>query len=87
MFLLQIYKRFHYLCAVFDIKATLFAAVAQLVEHQLPKLRVTGSNPACRSSENQIVTCWLSDFFVYICYKIYQLFAVIIGVLTILVCK
>ena len=26
-----------------------FAAVAQSVEHQLPKLRVTGSNPACRS--------------------------------------
>ena len=26
------------------------AAVAQLVEHQLPKLRVTGSNPACRST-------------------------------------
>ena len=25
------------------------AAVAQLVEHQLPKLRVAGSNPVCRS--------------------------------------
>ena len=31
------------------------AAVAQLVEHQLPKLRVTGSNPACRSTGSQIV--------------------------------
>ena len=28
------------------------AAVAQLVEHQLPKLRVAGSNPVCRSKEN-----------------------------------
>ena len=26
------------------------AAVAQLVEHQLPKLRVAGSNPVCRST-------------------------------------
>ncbi len=25
------------------------AAVAQLVEHQLPKLRVVGSSPICRS--------------------------------------
>ncbi len=28
------------------------AAVAQLVEHQLPKLRVAGSNPVCRSQQN-----------------------------------
>jgi hypothetical protein len=27
-----------------------YAAVAQLVEHQLPKLRVVGSSPICRSS-------------------------------------
>ena len=27
-------------------------AIAQLVEHQLPKLRVAGSNPVCRSKEN-----------------------------------
>jgi hypothetical protein len=27
-----------------------YAAVAQLVEHQLPKLRVTSSSLACRSS-------------------------------------
>ena len=39
-------------------KAEMNAAVAQLVEHQLPKLRVTGSSPACRSapSENQAAT-------------------------------
>ena len=28
------------------------AAVAQLVEHQLPKLRVAGSSPVCRSVKN-----------------------------------
>ena len=28
------------------------AEVAQSVEHQLPKLRVAGSNPVCRSKEN-----------------------------------
>ena len=34
------------------------AAVAQLVEHQLPKLRVAGSSPVCRSSESlQIALC------------------------------
>lgn len=27
------------------------AVVAQLVEHQLPKLRVAGSSPVCRSCE------------------------------------
>jgi hypothetical protein len=27
-----------------------FAGIAQLVEHQLPKLRVAGSNPVSRSS-------------------------------------
>ena len=26
-----------------------YAAIAQLVEHSLPKPEVTGSNPACRS--------------------------------------
>ena len=29
-----------------------YAAVAQLVEHQLPKLRVAGSSPVCRSCMN-----------------------------------
>ena len=28
------------------------AAVAQLVEHQLPKLRVAGSSPVCRSQRS-----------------------------------
>ena len=32
------------------------AEIAQLVEHQLPKLRAAGSNPVFRSLENQIVT-------------------------------
>ena len=37
--------------------------VAQLVEHQLPKLRVAGSNPVFRSYENQVVIArFLSDF-------------------------
>ncbi len=40
-----------------------YAAVAQLVEHQLPKLRVAGSSPVCRSFGNQIVIeRFLSDF-------------------------
>ena len=39
-----------------SIFATAFANVAQLVEHQLPKLRVAGSNPVIRSrAENQQV--------------------------------
>ncbi len=35
--------------APFAAPATFNAAVAQSVEHQLPKLRVAGSNPVCRS--------------------------------------
>ena len=27
----------------------IYATIAQLVEHQLPKLRVAGSSPVCRS--------------------------------------
>ena len=34
---------------VFRTKETIFAEVAQLVEHQLPKLRVAGSSPVFRS--------------------------------------
>ena len=30
------------------------AAVAQLVEHQLPKLRVAGSNPVYRSKDKRL---------------------------------
>ena len=32
-----------------EIPPNLFAVVAQLVEHQLPKLRVAGSSPVYRS--------------------------------------
>ena len=48
---------------VFQSLGTKFAEVAQLVEHQLPKLRVAGSSPVFRSTENQIVIeRFLSDF-------------------------
>ena len=40
-------KNIYYFCFRFRD-----AAVAQLVEHQLPKLRVAGSSPVCRSKEN-----------------------------------
>ena len=51
-------KNIYYFCFRFRD-----AAVAQLVEHQLPKLRVAGSNPVCRSAGNQIVIKrFLSDF-------------------------
>ena len=39
------------------------AEVAQLVEHQLPKLRVAGSSPVFRSSESQAVTIKSNCFF------------------------
>lgn len=32
-----------------------FAAVAQLVERQLPKLQVAGSRPVCRSSKREVL--------------------------------
>ena len=37
-------------CTFAAIKERNHAAVAQLVEHQLPKLRVAGSSPVCRST-------------------------------------
>ena len=37
------------ICKIYITFAHGNAAVAQLVEHQLPKLRVAGSNPVCRS--------------------------------------
>lgn len=43
-----------------------FAAVAQLVEHQLPKLRVAGSSPVCRSVENSDSQDKLLEFFLFI---------------------
>ena len=36
--------------------STKFAVVAQLVEHQLPKLRVAGSNPVYRSNQALVQT-------------------------------
>lgn len=35
--------------APYKASKTPYATVAQLVEHQLPKLRVAGSSPVCRS--------------------------------------
>lgn len=35
----------------------MYAVVAQLVEHWLPKPRVTGSSPAYRSGLHQMVLC------------------------------
>ena len=37
------------ICKIYITFAHGNAAVAQLVEHQLPKLRVAGSSPVCRS--------------------------------------
>ena len=41
-----------------------FAVVAQLVEHQLPKLRATGSSPAYRSKKGVII-CLIAPFVVF----------------------
>ncbi len=35
--------------SLFECLIEWYAAIAQLVEHSLPKPEVTGSNPACRS--------------------------------------
>jgi hypothetical protein len=47
----------------FIIFATLyysFAGIAQLVEHQLPKLRAAGSNPVSRSNNKKaVITAFL----------------------------
>ena len=50
-----------YFCAP---KAEANAAVAQLVEHQLPKLRVAGSSPVCRSWKRGFL---MTDF-LFFCY-------------------
>ena len=56
-----------YFCAP---KAEANAAVAQLVEHQLPKLRVAGSSPVCRSWKKRIsddrfpLFCYIQAFMV-----------------------
>ena len=62
-FVFSFLKDFITFADVFRTKETEPAAIAQLVEHQLPKLRVTSSSLACRSLENQIVIArFLSDF-------------------------
>ena len=38
--------------------ADIFAAVAQLVEHRLPKPRVAGSSPVCRSTNFRSEDSW-----------------------------
>ena len=50
------------------------AAVAQLVEHQRPKLRVAGSSPVCRSKESSdSISCW--GFFLFSCQEGVPLFS------------
>ena len=62
-FVFSFLKDFITFADVFRMKGKTSAEVAQLVEHQLPKLRVTSSSLACRSLENQIVIArFLSDF-------------------------
>ena len=62
-FVFSFLKDFITFADVFRIKGKKSAEVAQLVEHQLPKLRVTSSSLACRSLENQVVIArFLSDF-------------------------
>ena len=48
-FVFSFLKDFITFADVFRIKGKKSAEVAQLVEHQLPKLRVAGSSPVCRS--------------------------------------
>ena len=62
-FVFSFLKDFITFADVFRIKGKTSAEVAQLVEHQLPKLRVTSSSLACRSSENQAVTNKVAAFF------------------------
>lgn len=51
-FFLQFYLFGGYLVRIFVNLYYTSAVVAQLVEHQLPKLRVAGSSPVCRSRKN-----------------------------------
>ena len=48
-------KKYTYLCYRFSAFRIGNAAVAQLVEHQLPKLRVAGSSPVCRSKQKRLI--------------------------------
>ena len=45
------------------VTAYQYATVAQLVEHQLPKLRVAGSNPVYRSNPESIEGLALRCFY------------------------
>ena len=48
-FVFSFLKDFITFADVFRMEGKTSAEVAQLVEHQLPKLRVAGSSPVCRS--------------------------------------
>jgi hypothetical protein len=41
----------------------ILAGVAQLVEHQLPKLRVAGSNPVSRSQKRKSIKAFAQEIF------------------------
>ena len=62
-FVFSFLKDFITFADVFRMKGKTSAEVAQLVEHQLPKLRVAGSNPVFRSLENQAVTNKVAAYF------------------------
>ena len=62
-FVFSFLKDFITFADVFRMKGKTSAEVAQLVEHQLPKLRVAGSNPVFRSLENQVVTNKVAAYF------------------------
>lgn len=54
---LCITRNFVYLQSGSAWRTRYYAVVAQLVEHWLPKPRVTGSSPAYRSGLHQVVLC------------------------------
>ena len=62
-FVFSFLKDFITFADVFRTKETISAEVAQLVEHQLPKLRVTSSSLACRSFEYEAVASQRLPFF------------------------
>ena len=62
-FVFSFLKDFITFADVFRMKGKTSAEVAQLVEHQLPKLRVAGSNPVFRFLENQAVTNKVAAYF------------------------
>ena len=62
-FVFSFLKDFITFADVFRIKGKTSAEVAQLVEHQLPKLRVAGSSPVFRSFEYEAVASQRLPFF------------------------